>query len=352
MNGQKVMISNNLLIVVTHYNNSDKLLRCLNSIRKYLATDYSAKLLLIDDYSNNYHFSIVLKIVNDYKVEFIRFNSNQGISTARNTGINYGINNNYSYLTFIDSDDHLINFITPKYYLNNDITFFNSIETSDNYTDVDNYKNFIIKNNYYEIDSIELLLTKYIVQPNRVPILTTCWAKIYKIDVIKKNNILFNIKMNTFEDVDFLLRYLVHAIYIKFNPKFIYAHTNNRNLSSLTFSKNANNNNLFSFLQTSRSLRSLIKSNYFNLEFNIKHFCACYYSISLIRLSVNRNIFSIFRLYLFINKRMNSRFFNSCFKNYNVENADGNQKIKDYILSKSPLKLMLFLIKMAKIRYG
>jgi hypothetical protein len=142
------------------------------------------------------------------------------------------------------------------------------------------------------------------------------------------------------------------AINIKFDALSMYAHTNNGNLTSLTFSKDAHKYNLFSFLQASRSLRNLIFRNYQSINFNIKHFCACYYSISLIRISINNDFKSKFHLFLFIKRRLRSRFFINCFKNYDAETAGGNPKIKEYILSKSPLRLLFFLIKTAKVRYG
>ena len=352
MNSKALNNQDYLLVIVTHYNNSSTLVRCLDSIFKYFSNCQKIKFLLIDDNSDKFHFSRLLEISKSYNIELIRSNTNVGIASARNMGINFGITHHYNYLTFIDSDDHLINSIRPENYLNNDITLFNSLETIDNYEYTCNYKSFVVKNNFFQTDNLEKLLKEYIIKPNKVPTLTTCWAKIYKIEIIKKNNIFFNQKMKTFEDVDFLFRYLMFAINIKFNAISVYAHTNNGNLTSLTFSKDAHKNNLFSFLQASRSLRNLIFRNYQSLNFNIKHFCACYYSISLIRISINNDLKSKYHLFLFINRRLRSRFFINCFKNYDVETAGGSPKIKEYILSKSPLRLLFFLIKTAKVRYG
>ena len=146
MNSKVLNNQDYLLVIVTHYNNSSTLVRCLDSIFKYFSNCQKIKFLLIDDNSDKFHFSRLLEISKSYNIELIRSNTNVGIASARNMGINFGITHHYNYLTFIDSDDHLINSIKPENYLNNDITLFNSLETTDNYEYACNYKSFVVKN--------------------------------------------------------------------------------------------------------------------------------------------------------------------------------------------------------------
>jgi len=339
---------NNLLIIITHFNNDSTLLRCVKSALKIVN---GSDILLVDDCSSQLSFRRIIKIIDQYNINLIKLDKNYGVSYARNIGIDYSITHNYFAVTFLDADDF---FVANKFELNlnNDISIYNSLELLDgsDSLDVNEYK--VIKINDHNNENLTLLLEKYIKTPNKVPTLTSCWAKIYNTKLLEKYKIKFNTKMKTFEDVDFLFNYLIFCENVNFNNEAIYAHTNKSNLNSLTFGYLQNRNSMFGFLQSSRTLRTLLKINHPNIKFNLNHLLACYYSITFIRMFANKNLLDILNNYFFIKKRLKSNYLIKCFKGYDVLVAGGNKEIKDLVIKRSIIQLTFALSKFAKKRYG
>jgi len=345
---------NNLLIVVIHYNDTIGLERCLNSISDYANENFHV--IVIDDCSSTESkFSLNKLFDKIYQFHFLSviYNTvNSGPSFSRNVGIDYAIKNNYSYISFIDSDDHLIGKIISDEYQENEITFFNSVETVNNYLDYKDYILNILKHNKFLTTDINLHIKKYTIQPNKVPLLTSCWSKIYSVPTLKSNNIRFNNKMKTFEDVDFLVRFLTVATSYSFNKRLLYAHSNKKSGSSATFGLASDFKSLFSFLQVSRSLRIYYRLRLPNESFNIKHFNACYYSISLTRSAVHVNSWTSFLIFFeFVNKKIKSRVLLQSFLNYDVKLAGGDFLIKKLIIFNFPFLLTLYFILKVFQRY-
>ena len=109
---------------------------------------------------------------------------------------------------------------------------------------------------------------------------------------------------------------------------------------------------MFSFLQAARSLEKLfVKYNCLSC-FNKHHFLACYYSITLIRISNNRNSFSDkLELYYFIKHRLEKKYIKNCFYKYDPVLAGGRKLIKILIILNQPLILSVVLMRIAKKRY-
>lgn len=90
-------------IIVPIYNTEDYLRRCLNSLKNQ--TEKDIEFILIDDASNDNS----LEIMEDYQKKDPRFkiitnSKNQGVSIARNKGIEQATG---QYIGFVDSDDYL-----------------------------------------------------------------------------------------------------------------------------------------------------------------------------------------------------------------------------------------------------
>ena len=344
-----------LLIIVPHFNNPEKLFRCISSIKDNIINSsqkFNFTIIIIDDCSDDKSMIALEKIIYFSGVELIKLPKNGGVSNARNIGLNYGINNEFDYVSFVDCDDHL----TCKVYLNefenHDLTIFQTVETIDNYVNYFEYTDYILKINHNLHTCLKKLLVAYSETPNKVPALTTCWGKIYNLKIIEKKKIFFNIKMHTFEDVDFLLRYIYYINKINFIEKFFYAHTNSKFQQSASFGYGRSINEMFSFLLAARSLQKLfIKYNWLSY-FNKHHFLACYYSIALIRISNNRNSLSDkIEFYYFIKRRIKKKYMKNCFHNYNPVLAGGRQLIKILIKLNQPLILSVILMSIAKKRY-
>ncbi len=338
-----------LLLVISHYNDDYNLLRCINSLSNI--DNAFIKLLVIDDCSDKEFYLNAVNYCNLKSITLIRNSVNSGISNVRNKGIDFAAEHNFDYITFIDCDDHLIDVIKQADFAESEISIYNSLETYGVYFNHIEFNKYIIKSNINTDSSLNEMLTRYSITPNKVATLTSCWAKIYKMNIIKKNNIKFNEKMYNFEDIDFLVNFLIHSKEVSFIEKTLYAHTNNLLFNSASFKNNSNYNLMFGFLNMTRKLQLLFKQK--GIFFNKFHFLACYYSITFIRLAINIRGFNDFiKLYDFIYKRLRSRLIIKCFENYDPILAGGKYFIKKLIILKQPLILTLYLIYIAKKRYN
>ncbi len=92
-----------ILLIIPHYNNPDGLLKSISSIGLTETLD----IIIIDDGSSkkfteldiNNNFRAKGKIIYNY------FDTNKGIEIALNTGIEYGLENNYDYFARLDCGD-------------------------------------------------------------------------------------------------------------------------------------------------------------------------------------------------------------------------------------------------------
>jgi hypothetical protein len=340
------------LVIIPHFNDSERLLRALQSINHYLiSNDY--KVIVIDDCSKVFHLDTIKKYIYDYEIVLIENDVNNGPAYCRNVGLNWAIDNYFSHVMFVDSDDHLCDFLEISEYLLHEITIFNHYESREGYSYYFDYNNHIIKviDNFKGFISVSDSIKRYALQPNKVPMLGTCWAKIFAINSIIEKKY-FNVKMRTFEDVEFLISLLSSVERVKIVNKSIYVHTNSAPGLSATFGGTQDFNKMFSFLIVSRAL-----SRYFKLKlpgefFNIRHFNACYYSISLIRIALRvKNLSQFLNLYSFIRKRMQSMVFYKAFSDYNVDVAEGRKAIKLLILYRFSFVLAILIILISRKRY-
>ena len=190
----------------------------------------------------------------------------------------------------------------------------------------------------------------YLNKPNRVPTFSTCWAKVFSVNLIAcaRGSLLFNERMRTFEDVDFVIRYLLATRYVSFNQLPVYAHTRYLQPKGSTFGKEFNS--LFSFLQMARSVRLLVKKN--NLNGSVHHFIAAYYSISIIRCATKVNgLSSFFKFSQFVGRRVRSPFVQVAFANYSPTKAGGRELFKTLIRLRLSLVLSACAVFWAYRRY-
>ena len=88
-------------VIVPVYNSANTLEYCIESIRAQSYTNL--EIILIDDCSTDNSLSILKKYEEkDSRIKVIHHALNQGVSVARNTGIQ---NSSGAYISFVDSDD-------------------------------------------------------------------------------------------------------------------------------------------------------------------------------------------------------------------------------------------------------
>lgn len=195
-------------IIIPIYNAEKYLSECVQSVLKQ---DYPYfELLLIDDGSKDNSLQICHELAKQDKRIKVIHQENGGVSVARNTGLD---NAHGKYVTFIDSDD----LVDPNYlsillsHKNEDISMVvtNHVTLSPN-GEISPYPfNTFFPNgeNKYE-DILETIIDSGTVQLSPIG---SCWAILFELDLIKKNNIRFPKGIKIGEDGLFSQTYFYKA---------------------------------------------------------------------------------------------------------------------------------------------
>lgn len=206
-------------IVLPVYNVEKYLTQCLDSIANQTFKDFEC--ICVNDGSTDNS----LKILQEYAQKDERFKiitqENKGLSGARNTGIK---NTNTEYITFIDSDDWILNDYIEKLY---------TIAITYNNSDIvaAQHKIYFEKENKYETylnaakinnikkDNLTLSTIFKIVDMSR-----NVWNKIYKTEFIKKINLCFFENVYSGEDYAFNILSFIYAKNFIFIDDFLYVY--------------------------------------------------------------------------------------------------------------------------------
>lgn len=184
-------------VIVPVYKVEKYICSCIESILNQKYSDF--ELLLIDDGSPDNSGEICDEYARSDERVRVFHQNNYGVSSARNVGLE---NSSGEYILFVDADDVLYPdalFILKK-----------TIETA--HKDIDLVQ-FSMNNEYniYEKDnkSSDILDSENYLEAK---VFNVCvWGSLYKIDLIRKNNIRFNEAMRYAEDQLFFVEYLKHS---------------------------------------------------------------------------------------------------------------------------------------------
>lgn len=218
---------NNISIIVAVYNIEHYLEKCLNSLIKL--DNKVIEILCVNDGSTDKSEDIIKKYSHLDKRIRLLSKINGGLSSARNYGIEKSIGD---YLIFIDGDDYVFpdkfNELMDDIFMNNKQNTFDTIWTGyiredwngthniDNKFNEKTYeKNEISKKIIPSILGISLdkiyrwfQKKQFLNQYQEFP---SVWRFIYSRSVIIDNNIKFNEKVKTGEDILFNVEYLMHV---------------------------------------------------------------------------------------------------------------------------------------------
>ena len=186
-------------VIIPVYNKDRQIIDCLNSVINQTYKNY--EIIIINDGSTDQSERKILDFIeNKQNVKYI-FQKNQGVSSARNTGIKAARG---EYIVFIDADDYIDNDYFEKLmeYKNSDLVISGYVEV---YTNTEKkycpIKKRIIKSQYKD----ELFNNKnfrYIIVP---------YLKLFHTNIIKKNGILFNNNISYGEDAIFTSEYIKYC---------------------------------------------------------------------------------------------------------------------------------------------
>lgn len=205
-----------LSIVIPVYNAEKYLERCLNTL---INPNYNYEILLVNDGSTDNSGTICDNFAKQYSFIHVFHKKNGGVSSARN----YGIDNAKSdYITFIDADDYVskLYFLIVFDYIKNiytDCFLFNLYreDLEGNFT----ANKLPIADGFYR-DRARLLsfsLSQY-------SFVNASYTKIYKLKLIKENNIRFNENIKICEDNIFAVDYFecIHHYTVSNLPLYYY----------------------------------------------------------------------------------------------------------------------------------
>lgn len=198
--GTEEVISMELSIIIPIYNAEKYVLECLESIK--INNKDSIEVLLIDDGSTDQSADICKRWCETHLNYHYHRKKNGGVSSARNKGIEIACG---KYIMFLDADDKLAQDWQKKVilFLEKDYDFI-AFSYSTLFSDGTVKKELFSKNQASVIKDkeqiMEILLT--------TPLLHTCWAKLFKKQIIQSGNIFFPKDVSIGEDYIFVLEYM------------------------------------------------------------------------------------------------------------------------------------------------
>lgn len=273
MGSENIMVS----IVIPIYNVEKYLRKCIDSILNQSFKDF--EIILVNDGSTDSSLYICNEYIKkDKRIKLIN-KANGGSSSARNAGLNVAKG---KYISFIDPDDCI-----NENYFN---IFINKAEMNNCDVIVSGYR--IVPNNIDIIPSYKLNTvlkgTDFILSSHNVHSkneLCFAWRYLYKLKLIKENEIIFNEKIFIGEDVAFNLEVLVNANKVMAISDILYYYTVNNPTSLM---RNKFKPNLESSLIKQYEKRYYISKKY-NLinDKKYKIDMSNYYINSIYRMMVN-----------------------------------------------------------------
>lgn len=191
-------------IIIPIYNSAPFLNKCLESIEKQNTQTWEC--IMVNDGSTDNSSEICYSWTEkDERFKLIN-QLNKGVSAARNIGIE---NAKGDWITFVDADDWLeSNYLSVMA----DITTTKvDLVVSGQIREFDNGKNLIYKPNRTETFTICPNKANQFNELNLKSLLYAPHEKLFKSDVIKKNNLDFQVGCSYGEDLQFVYAYLEHV---------------------------------------------------------------------------------------------------------------------------------------------
>ena len=194
----------NLSIIIPVYNVEKYIRQCLDSVFNQGMKDDYYEIIIINDGTQDHSIEVIQDIIDHHKNVKIISQNNQGVSTARNNGIEKAIG---KYILMLDSDDLLVDNSLPIL-LEKALSYEYDLIVAD-YTEMtnDSIAKKVIKNNipvFFEEKTGEQLLLEDL-NPRKCYL----WRILYRRDFLIREKISF-IPGIIFEDIPF-----VHMCFLK-----------------------------------------------------------------------------------------------------------------------------------------
>jgi len=287
-------------IVIPVYNCEKYLPTCIKSVIEQSYQDY--EVILINDGSTDDSGRLCDSYVaTDSRLKVVH-TANRGPSAARNTGIDKCKGET---IFFLDSDDFLEENTFERLILAYEQT--NAELVIGNFSKISNSEK--TSSGHEKVFECDTLLSKsdilrytkqYLNAPNKFPLLTQSWGRLFKTSIIKDNGVCFNPSLHTFEDVAFNFDYLKYVEKIFFIEQPLYNLLMHTDYLSATMNMRGNPSLLFGFQEALYKAKEFVGPHWSRLAVLESHGNAYvrYTIIQLIRLCLqidNKNKKEIYR---------------------------------------------------------
>lgn len=214
-------------IIIPCYNSEEYLSECIQSILNQTFDKWEA--ICVNDGSTDNTLTILQQFSNkDPRIKVIS-QQNNGVASARNKALSQCTNN---YICFIDSDDTIeANFLETlfKYiHLDNDIDLSICNFTKNMSSDFSPQKEQIWEFKGHEC-AAKIVKDKHF-HPQ-------IWCMLFKKQIIEDNQLTFTEGCTRGEDIEFIMKYLVHCRKINYSSKILYHYRIHENSAMASFNK-------------------------------------------------------------------------------------------------------------------
>jgi len=286
-----------MISVITPIYNADRFLNtAVDSVLDQTFSNF--ELILINDGSTDGSKDICEEYRSkDNRVVVIN-TENRGPSAARNTGIDKASGR---FLFFLDADDYLEPTALQTLYdqhlhYESDLTIgdFVKVRGDDILSSGHSFTGDCV---FYQKDILSYV-NDYLASPNKYPLLTQSWGRLFTKEIVTKNNIRFNTDLRTFEDVEFNFKYLRYVTTLVFVNVPLYRLSLHTDHFSSTMRLVDTPDSLFGYREALRQAQKFLKEkktdtqrfwSWGSFEVNLLKAYVTYSIIQLIRLSIQRS---------------------------------------------------------------
>lgn len=190
-------------VIIPVYNSEKTIKRCIESITSQKRTD--VEIIIINDGSTDMSEGFCKNLQNEYNNIVYIHKENGGVSSARNSGLSVASG---KYVMFVDSDDYVDGkcFEILDSYTKSNADYYQfvfSIEANGTVKEDKSWPECCVNTeSEKEAFIIESVVTRSI---------NSCWAKLYKREIIEKKGLRFCEELSVGEDLTFVFAFLLSA---------------------------------------------------------------------------------------------------------------------------------------------